>query len=151
VAWVAGILDPAELGLWRSLPNHDRRYTIRVARFVEARLAGTEYAGEPRWLAAALLHDVGKVTSGLGTYGRVVATLAGAAAGHRTADTWTQGRGFTRRVGLYLRHPALGADLLAMAGSDPLTVTWAREHHLPREEWTLPPAVASALEEADDD
>ena len=68
VAWVAGILEPAELGLWRSLPNHDRRYTIRVAKLVEARLAGTEYAGEPRWLAAALLHDVGKLDAG--TYGR---------------------------------------------------------------------------------
>ena len=45
VAWVGGILEPVELGLWRSLPNHDQRYTIRVAKLVEARLAGTEYAG----------------------------------------------------------------------------------------------------------
>jgi hypothetical protein len=102
-------------------------------------------------VAAALLHDVGKVPAGLGTYGRVVATLAGAAAGHKMAEAWTQGRGFTRKVGLYLRHPALGGDMLALAESDPLTVTWAREHHLPQEEWTLPPAVALVLKQADDD
>ena len=102
-------------------------------------------------LAAALLHDVGKVTAGLGTYGRVVATLAGAAAGRSMADAWTEGKGFTRRVGLYLRHGALGADMLAMAGSDPLTVTWAREHHLPEEEWTLPKDIAHALKAADND
>src|SRR5947208_12601993 len=93
-------------------------------------------------LAAALLHDVGKVSSGLGVYGRVVATLAGAAAGRSMAEAWTEGKGFTRRVGLYLRHSDLGADMLALAGSDPLTVTWAREHHLPEEEWTLPKDIA---------
>ena len=102
-----------------------------------------------RW--AALLHDVGKVSAGLGVYGRVVATLAGAAAGRSMAGAWTEGKGFTRRVGLYLRHASLGADMLTMAGSDSLTVTWAREHHLPEEEWTLPPAIARALKAADDD
>jgi hypothetical protein len=91
------------------------------------------------------------VASSLGTYGRVIATLAGAAAGRTMAEAWTQGKGFTRKVGLYLRHPVLGADMLAMANSDPLTVAWAREHHLPEEEWTLPPTIAHALKAADDD
>jgi hypothetical protein len=54
-------------------------------------------------------------------------------------------------VGLYLRHPELGAEMLELAGSDPLTVTWAREHHLPRDRWTLPAPVADALKAADDD
>lgn len=102
-------------------------------------------------LAAALLHDVGKTTAGLGTYGRVVATLAGAAAGPKAAAAWTEGRGFTRRVGLYLRHGELGADMLALAGSDPFTVAWAREHHLPAEQWTVKPALGAALKAADDD
>jgi hypothetical protein len=126
----------------------DRRHAVGVARDVERQLG--DEAAKPV-LAAALLHDVGKVSSGLGTYGRVIATLAGAAAGRSMAEAWTEGKGFTRRVGLYLRHGAIGADMLAMAGSDPLTVTWAKEHHLPEEEWTLPPAVARALKAADDD
>jgi hypothetical protein len=102
-------------------------------------------------LAAALLHDVGKVESGLGTYGRVVATLAAAVAGHDQAPHWAASRGFTRRVGLYLLHPDLGADLLAMAGSDPVTVAWAREHHRPPADWTVAPHLAAALKSADDD
>ncbi|MCU1449487.1 MAG: hypothetical protein JWP02_1657 [Acidimicrobiales bacterium] len=146
--WVASVLSERELALWRRMSRADRRHAAGVAHRVE-RALGHEAA--PPVLAAALLHDVGKVSAGLGTYGRVVATLAGAAAGQKMADAWTQGRGFTRKVGLYLRHPALGADLLAMAGSDALTVTWAREHHLPRDQWTLPPALAAVLKEADDD
>ncbi len=105
-------------------------------------------------LAAALLHDVGKLDAHLRTYGRVVATLAGESGGPRRGrrPQWTPTNGFTRRVGLYLRHPELGGDLLALAGSDPLTVAWAREHHLPPEErWTVDPDLAGALHEADDD
>jgi len=146
--WVRSILSADELKLWRRMSRADRRHAVGVARDVEERL-GAE-AKKPV-LAAALLHDVGKVSAGLGTYGRVVATLAGAAAGRSMAAAWTEGKGFTRRVGLYLRHPELGGDMLALAGSDPLTVAWAREHHLPEEEWTLPSAIAAALKAADDD
>jgi hypothetical protein len=98
-----------------------------------------------------LLHDVGKVAADLGTYGRVVATLAGLATKGEMAEVWMASSGFTRRVGLYLRHGPIGADMLALAGSDQLTVTWAREHHLAPERWTLPPEVAAALKAADDD
>jgi hypothetical protein len=38
-----------------------------------------------------------------------------------------------------------------MAGSAPLTVAWAAEHHLPADEWSVEPAVAAALHAADDD
>ena len=41
--------------------------------------------------------------------------------------------------------------MLAMAESDPLTVAWAREHHLPAEQWTVPASVGPVLKEADDD
>jgi hypothetical protein len=126
----------------------DRRHAVGVARRAAAALG--DRADRPV-VAAALLHDVGKVEAGLGTYGRVVATLAAMAAGRETAGMWSEGRGFTRRVGLYLRHPDIGADLLALAGSDPVTVAWAREHHLPADRWTLPADVAAALHAADDD
>ena len=59
--------------------------------------------------------------------------------------------GFTRRVGMYLLHPELGGDLLAMAGSDPLTVAWTREHHKPSDQWTIDLEVARVLKDCDDD
>ena len=52
----------------------DRRHAAGVARRVEVALG--DEATRPV-LAAALLHDVGKTESGLGTYGRVIATISG--------------------------------------------------------------------------
>ena len=148
-SWVASILLPGERDLWRRMSGPDRRHAVGVAHRVETAL-GREQATRAV-LAAALLHDAGKVAAGLGTYGRVVATIAGAATKGRHALAWSQGRGFTRRVGLYLRHAPLGAELLARAGSDPLTISWAAEHHLPPERWTVPEHVGAALKAADDD
>jgi hypothetical protein len=147
-AWVEGVLRPGEVELWRRMSNADRRHAVGVARRAE-RALGVEAA--PPVLAAALLHDVGKVAAGLGTYGRVIATVAGMAAGRDMAARWERRRGMTRKVGLYLRHPELGADMLAIAGSDPLTVAWAREHHLPPERWSVPQTIGAALKAADDD
>ena len=46
----------------------------------------------------------------------------------------------------------LGGDLLELAGSDPLTVAWAREHHRPRVRVDRRPGrSATALKAADDD
>ena len=56
-----------------------------------------------------------------------------------------------RRIGQYWLHPSLGAELLDQLGSDPLTVIWTREHHLPASSCTLDPIIADALREADDD
>lgn len=150
VEWIATVLSAAEFDLWVRQRPADRRHSASVARRVERALGGD--AGKPV-LAAALLHDVGKIDSRLGTYGRVIATLSGKAVGHDpdVIRAWTKTTGITRRVGLYLQHPRLGGDMLELAGSDPLTVAWTREHHLPPEEWTVDPALARALKDADDD
>jgi len=131
-AWVAAVLSEAELALWRRMSGADRRHAVGVARRV----------GRPEWLAAALLHDVGKIESGLGTWSRAFATAARGAVGvERLPARWRA----------YARHPSMGAELLELAGSAPLTVAWAREHHLPPSRWTVPPDAAAALKAADDD
>ncbi|MCU1355362.1 MAG: hypothetical protein JWM89_780 [Acidimicrobiales bacterium] len=147
-AWALTHLLPDEVDVWSRMSKQDRRHAVGVARRVE-RALGVE-AARPV-LAAALLHDCGKTVSGLGTYGRVIATLSAKVGGHDVAAAWSETQGFTRRVGLYLEHPRLGADLLGIAGSAPLTVAWTAEHHLPPEEWTVPPAIGQALKVADDD
>lgn len=146
--WITENLTEGELAVWRSMSRADWRHVAGVARRVE-RALGHE-ATRPV-IAAALLHDCGKTVSGLGTYGRVIATLSVKLAGHEQAVAWRETRGFTRRVGLYVLHPELGADRLGMAGSAPLTVAWAAEHHLPADQWTVPTAVGEALKAADDD
>jgi len=148
--WALSQLGPGEVELWQQMGRADRRHAAAVARRVEGQLG--DRATRPV-LAAALLHDVGKVDANLGVYGRVVATLSAKTVGHdpEIIRAWTRTRGFTRKVGLYVLHPKLGGDMLAMAGSDPLTEAWAREHHLPPEEWTVPETIGRALKEADDD
>jgi hypothetical protein len=152
-AWVATVLDPGELQVWERMPGHDRRHAVGVARRVEIALASTDQAGDRRWLAAALLHDIGKLDAGLGVFGRVGATLAGAAAGHEWADVWSTKRGITRRVGLYLRHPELGASRIRVVGGHEEAAVWAGAHHTPAA-WAdtrFPPVVVDALVAADDD
>ncbi|CAN5831606.1 HD domain-containing protein [soil metagenome] len=146
--WAEARLLDGERDVWRRMSRVDRRHACGVARRVEKAL-GPEVSRPV--LAAALLHDCGKVVSGLGTYGRVVATLSASVAGHEQAAAWSETRGFTRRVGLYVEHPRLGADLLGLAGSAPITIAWAGEHHLPPERWTVPVDVGAALKAADDD
>lgn len=130
----------------------DRRHAIGVARQVEAALYADRETPERPVMAAALLHDVGKVRCGLGTFARVAVTLAAIAKGREAlaaipplAPRWRA------RVGEYLTHDAIGAEMLAAAGSDELTVTWAGEHHRPPSAWSTPARVAAALSEADGD
>jgi len=112
----------------------DRRHAVAVARRVQ-----------PPAVAAALLHDVGKIDSNLGTWERAAATAAALLLGRRRVAA---GSG---RAARYLRHDVIGAALLESAGSDPLTVAWAREHHLTPDRWTVPADVGVALKAADDD
>lgn len=146
-AWSIDKLLPGEVDLWYRMSRQDRRHAASVARHVDRLL------DEPPRpvLAAALLHDVGKIDAGLGTFRRALATVAVMIAGRDAADLWVKSRGVTRRFGLYVKHPQIGGDLLAMAGSDELTSAWAREHHGQPEQSSLPFDIASALSLADND
>jgi hypothetical protein len=146
--WACEHLNAGEVALWRRMPNPDRRHAVGVARRVVDALGPGPGTG---LVPAALLHDVGKIESGLRTGGRVVATLAGKVGGWERARSWAGRPGLAGRIGTYLRHPEVGADLLARAGSAEATVTWAREHHQPRYTWSLPAHLASVLAAADGD
>jgi hypothetical protein len=149
-AWAESHLLEAERELWHRMKRADRRHAVGVAKRVDVALG--DEASRPV-LAAALLHDVGKIEANFGAYRRALATMS-AITVHHDPDViraWTKATGFTRRVGLYLQHDKLGGDLLGMAGSDALTEAWAREHHHPEAEWTVPLPVGRALKDADDD
>lgn len=102
-SWAESQLLPGELQLWRQLTAVDRRHAILVARRFES-MGGPWSRDE---LAGALLHDIGKLQSDLGTFGRVVATVVGP----RSA-----------RLRRYHEHERIGAEMLAAAGSSPVTV-----------------------------
>jgi hypothetical protein len=101
--WVDSVLSHEERSLWVQLSNQDRRHSAAVAqRFALARPDATQAE-----VAGALLHDVGKIECGLGTFGRVIATLVGP----RTAA-----------FAAYHDHEAIGAEMAQRVGSDPATV-----------------------------
>ncbi len=101
----------------------DRRHAVGVARDTIRLLVPTNRGSEV--VAAALLHDVGKVESSFGTFARVWVTFAALAVGRPRLIRWAGdlsggGRPSRRaRVGLYLTHDRLGAELLRDAGSRP--------------------------------
>lgn len=108
-AWADAWFLPGERALWRRLGNRDRRHSIAVAR----RFVGRRPQATRAEVAGALLHDVGKLECGLGTFGRVAATLLGA-------------RG--ERFRAYHEHEERGASLVADAGSDAATVALVAGH-----------------------
>jgi hypothetical protein len=113
----------------------DRRHAVLVAR----RFVGGQAGDAPRTeVAAALLHDCGKVASRLGPFARVGATVWIAVVGRKRA-----GRG-DGRIARYARHEPIGAEMLAAAGSDPLTVA------LVAGSAEAPAAALAALKAADD-
>jgi hypothetical protein len=159
-AWASHWLSPGERALWARQSNQDRRHAIGVAHDVALALGDGDGAGVAGVvLTAALLHDVGKISSGLGTFSRVGATLAATALGRERVAAWAASpavsssalAAWRARAGRYVSHDALGAALLVEAGSDPFVVTWAREHHQPESTWTLDPALTAVLKAADGD
>ncbi|HWE55972.1 MAG TPA: hypothetical protein VG435_10685 [Acidimicrobiales bacterium] len=146
--WALDWLLPGEQDLWRRMSGPDRRHAAGVARDTATLLAPAPAAREV--MAAALLHDVGKVESGLGTIARVGVTVAAIGVG-RDRLTSTAGGGVRGRVRDYLIHDQIGASLCQAAGSHPTTIAWAREHHLAPDGWTVERTVADALKEADGD
>ncbi|MBO0714648.1 MAG: HD domain-containing protein [Acidimicrobiales bacterium] len=148
-AFAAAVLLPGEAALWRRMGAPDRRHALSVARRVQAR--GAPYGSRREVLAAALLHDVGKVEVEMGTWARVAATLTSHALGPGRVAGWSGRPGLAGRMGRYVSHGRIGAVLLTGAGSDPLTVAWAAQHHLDPDRWDVPREVGALLKAADDD
>jgi len=150
-AWVREILTPAEHVLWSRQSEFDQDHMIQVARRVERRLAFTPHANDPRWLGAALMHDVGKSRAALTGLERAVAALAGRWVRLETARRWAEGSGFAARIGAYLTHGEIGARMIRAAGGRSEIAAWAEVHQRRRSAIRLgiPPDVVGALLESD--
>ena len=131
-AWeeIEAILMPAEVDLFRNYAIADRRHAYRVLRTLRA--AGDEH---PDLLAAALLHDVGKVRCALPLWARVAGALADICCpgrvkkwGHAGPESRTGLRTWRRPFVIREQHPAWGAEMAAAAGSRPQVVSLIRHH-----------------------
>lgn len=151
--WVTGLLNQGELAIWTKMNNPDRRHAVGVARAVESELDAQGLSASPEVLAAALLHDCGKVASKFGTFSRVGATLFWAVVDDDRADIWLEAdaSGLRGELARYRRHPELGGAMLRAANSSDLAATWAEEHHQPSQRWSVDPQLGQILKTCDDD
>src|SRR5262249_27297149 len=137
-----------EREVWAGMGPADQTEGVAVARAFGAATADDD----PRWRAAALLHDAGKQVSDYGTLGRVFATVVIGMVGKARVREGADAPGSVRaRVGWYAAHDDLGAELLTAAGARPEVAAWAAAHHRP-DRWAptgIPEAVCRALAEAD--
>ncbi len=152
-SWARRWLSAEEQEIWVRMSGPDRRHAVAVAHRAAGALGDADGAGVPRAaIVAALLHDSGKVESGFGTFARVAATVVAVGYAREKVASWADGtKGLRKRFGLYVTHDQIGARMLEEAGSDPLVVAWAGEHHLPPDRWSVAPAVGRVLKDADDD
>lgn len=104
---VDAVLLPVERPLFGGMTRADKRHAVQVLR----RFDIFQPSARPEERRAALLHDIGKAELGLGTLGRVVATLFGPR---------------SDRFARYHAHESRGAELLARAGSHETTVNLLR-------------------------
>jgi len=123
LTWARGFLTPAEQGLWDQMQNQDKRHSLEVAHRLEMFLPNAPSHA----ITAALMHDVGKIDSRLGTFARVAATFVGSP---------------TKRFRSYHDHERIGADMLRDAGSDTEVIALI-------EEASTDKVVADALYRAD--
>jgi hypothetical protein len=138
--WVQSLLLEGEFLLWRTMDVRDQRHSFEVAqRFVHS-LGGPksdlpglisspflEKDPEREAIAAALLHDVGKIDSKLSTLERVAVNIVG---------------GRTERFRSYLKHEEVGLELCRQAGSTEGTLNLLRG--------TGDPRIQEQLRRADD-
>ena len=130
-------LSPAQLILFRQLQPGEQTHAYRV--FNQIKASGNTNAD---LLAAALLHDIGKIHVPLSIFDRVVIVM-GKHLFPKAARRWGEGspRGWRRPFVVAEKHATWGADLAEKAGVSDLTAELIRSHH---EAGSLKPA--SALE-----
>jgi putative nucleotidyltransferase with HDIG domain len=142
LAFVHGVLRPEERACWERLGPADRAESLATARST-LHFLGPD--ADPMWVAAALLHDVGKAETALGPLGRTWATIAATVVGPRRARNWSN------VAGRYVNHDQLGAERLREAGARPEAANWAEAHHRP-DRWPatgIPPEICEILAVAD--
>lgn len=122
-------LSPAQLLLFRRMQPSEQAHAFMVFnQLKQARHTDQDL------LAAALLHDVGKILSPLSIFDRVITVLAR----HflpKASRRWGEAlpRGWRRPFVVALQHSEWGADLAEQAGASDMTVRLIRRHQDPVE------------------
>jgi hypothetical protein len=142
-------LPPSQIFLFRRMQPSEQSHAYQM--FERLKASGQT---DPDLLAAALLHDVGKVLYPLSLLDRVVIVLAKRFFRRRTR-TWSEGTAsrLSRPFVVAAHHPDWGADLAEQAGASSRTVDLIRRHQDPSFPNPGSPTerLLAALQAADDE
>ncbi len=118
-------LTPAQLSLFQRMQPSEQTHAYRIFKRLE-----TSGQSDPDLLAAALLHDVGKILHPLSIFDRVLIVL-GKALIPKAARRWASGTPHGLRLPFVVaaNHADWGAELAYQAGSSVLCVELIRRHH----------------------
>jgi hypothetical protein len=118
-------LKSAQIILFRRMQPSEQVHSYQI--FQRLQTAGQV---TPDLLAAALLHDVGKIQVPLSIFDRIVIVL-GKRLFRRAALRWAEGtpHGWRRPFVVAEQHAGWGADLASQAGATALTVELISHHH----------------------
>ena len=139
------LLTEEEKGLYLAQPQIDRIHSVRNASSV---LSDSSGAYHPSHVVAAALHDVGKAEANLGILGRVSATTLQKILPMERIRSWNLKGGLRKRIYSYCIHSERGAELLAEAGSAPIVVSWALQHHNKEDNIEIPQEIVAVLKKA---
>ncbi|MBI5566888.1 MAG: hypothetical protein HY870_18465 [Chloroflexi bacterium] len=119
---------PRDARAWfRSLPRDAQWHGLNVMRDLQR--AGYD---QPEVLAAALLHDAGKIEAAHGPLVRALMVLARKFApdwlARRARLDWRSARGLNRVAAVAAQHPQIAAERAAQCGCDPITIDLIRRH-----------------------
>lgn len=120
-------LSPALFSLFQRMSRSDQQHHIRVLKRLLQR--GQDH---PDLIIAALLHDVGKTHVRLTMIDRIVTVLIKQFASEHYQH-WSQGQptGWRRACVAAAMHPQWGADMVALAGANPLAIELIHNHQTP--------------------
>jgi hypothetical protein len=121
------VLPAAARAWFRSLPRDAQWHGLNVMH--DLRRAGCD---RREVLAAALLHDAGKIEAANGPLPRALMVLARKFApdwlARRSRLDWRLARGLNRVAAVAVQHPQIAAERAAQCGCDPITIDLIRRH-----------------------
>jgi putative nucleotidyltransferase with HDIG domain len=118
-------LTPAQLNLFQRMQSSEQAHAYQIFKRLK-----TGGQSDPDLLAAALLHDVGKVLHPLSNFDRVMIVL-GKHFFPGAARRWAAGtpRGLRLPFVVAEQHAEWGAELASQAGTNSQIVELVRHHH----------------------
>lgn len=124
------VLTPAQIRLFQRMQKSEQAHSLEMLNELIQ-----QGEGDADLLAAALLHDVGKIRAPLRVWERVLVVITRAICpdcvrkwGAQDAGDLESGWGWRRTFVVAEHHPAWGADLAAACGTSPIAVSLIARH-----------------------